>query len=291
MSSAQTTTSTTDAAPVFQVNQKKLKELAESANAIKIGGKGTARRKKKIIHRPANADDKKLQSSLKKLTTNNIQGIEEVNMFKDNGEVIHFANPKVQASLGSNTFAISGPSDTKSLQDMLPTIMSQMGMSTDSVLASELGRRRGGSHGEQQTGDGTTNEQTGAEGDDDVPGNMHAFCTIFLFILYCTFTNSIDTNKSSSKLIAKLNQRSVILNKEINRLYKNNHTNKNYLSSEKSHRQLFNERLIIVIIIISISIGIMIVIVVTVITIRYRRTGPRHTSATPEQKMSLTNSI
>jgi hypothetical protein len=34
-------------------------------------------------------------------------------MFKDNGEVIHFANPKVQASLSSNTFAISGPSDTK----------------------------------------------------------------------------------------------------------------------------------------------------------------------------------
>jgi nascent polypeptide-associated complex subunit beta len=50
---------------------------------------------------------------LKKLAANNIQGIEEVNMFKDTGEVIHFANPKVQASLGSNTFAISGPSDTK----------------------------------------------------------------------------------------------------------------------------------------------------------------------------------
>lgn len=74
---------------------------------------GTARRKKKIIHRAANADDKKLQSSLKKLAANNIQGIEEVNMFKDNGEVIHFSNPKVQASLGSNTFAISGPTDTK----------------------------------------------------------------------------------------------------------------------------------------------------------------------------------
>lgn len=28
-----------EATPVFQVNQKKLKELAESANAIKIGGK------------------------------------------------------------------------------------------------------------------------------------------------------------------------------------------------------------------------------------------------------------
>ncbi|CAF0986644.1 unnamed protein product [Rotaria sordida] len=158
------------------MNQKKLKELAESANAIKIGGKGTARRKKKIIHRPANVDDKKLQSSLKKLAANNIPGIEEVNLFKDNGEVIHFANPKVQASLGSNTFAISGASDTKSLQDMLPTIMSQMGMSADAGLASELGRRKLGSHGEQQQpGDGqtgTTNEQ---EGDDEVPDLVENF--------------------------------------------------------------------------------------------------------------------
>jgi len=171
MSSEQTTTPS-DEVP-FQVNQKKLKELAESANAIKIGGKGTARRKKKIIHRPANADDKKLQSSLKKLAANNIPGIEEVNMFKDNGEVIHFTNPKVQASLGSNTFAISGPSDTKSLQDMLPTIMSQMGMTTDSGLTG-----KGGLRGDQQTGDGqsgTTAEQAGAEGDDEVPDLVENF--------------------------------------------------------------------------------------------------------------------
>ncbi|CAF2395173.1 unnamed protein product [Rotaria sp. Silwood2] len=182
MSSDQKTTTTTassDVTPGFQLNQKKLKELAEQANAIKIGGKGTARRKKKIIHRPANADDKKLQSSLKKLAANNIQGIEEVNMFKDNGEVIHFSNPKVQASLSSNTFAISGHSDTKSLQEMLPTIMSQMGMSTDSVLASEAGRRKFPMRTDQQSGNeqtGTTNEQTGADADDEeVPDLVENF--------------------------------------------------------------------------------------------------------------------
>lgn len=40
--------------------------------------KGTARRKKKVVHRTATADDKKLQFSLKKLGVNNISGIEEV---------------------------------------------------------------------------------------------------------------------------------------------------------------------------------------------------------------------
>ncbi len=34
-----TTTSSNDTTPTFQLNQKKLKELAENANAIKIGGK------------------------------------------------------------------------------------------------------------------------------------------------------------------------------------------------------------------------------------------------------------
>ena len=65
------------------------------------------------MHKTASTDDKKLQSTLKKLGVNGIQGIEEVNMFKDSGEVLHFSNPKVQASLSSNVFAISGNSETK----------------------------------------------------------------------------------------------------------------------------------------------------------------------------------
>ena len=39
---------------------------------------GSARRKKKVVHRTATTDDKKLQSSLKKLSVSNIPGIEEV---------------------------------------------------------------------------------------------------------------------------------------------------------------------------------------------------------------------
>ena len=49
----------------FKMNPEKLKQL--QAN-VRIGGKGTARRKKKVVHRTATTDDKKLQSSLKKLS-------------------------------------------------------------------------------------------------------------------------------------------------------------------------------------------------------------------------------
>merc|ERR1712211_99075 len=85
------------------------------------------RRKKKVIHRTATTDDKKLQSSLKKLSVNNIPGIEEVNMIKDDGSVIHFNNPKVQASLAANTFAVTGHAENKQITEMLPGILNQLG--------------------------------------------------------------------------------------------------------------------------------------------------------------------
>lgn len=92
------------------MNTDKLKKLQAQ---VRIGGKGTPRRKKKIVHQTAATDDKKLQSSLKKLSVNTIPGIEEVNMIKDDGTVIHFNNPKAQASLASNTFAITGHAEQK----------------------------------------------------------------------------------------------------------------------------------------------------------------------------------
>jgi len=57
-------------------------------------GKGTPRRKVKKVHKSGGTDDKKLQATLKKMNVQPIQGIEEVNMFKSDGNVIHFANPK-----------------------------------------------------------------------------------------------------------------------------------------------------------------------------------------------------
>ena len=66
------------------MNQEKLAKLQAQ---VHTGGKGTARRKK-VVHRTATADDKKLQFSLKKLGVNNISGTEEVNMLTNQGTVI-----------------------------------------------------------------------------------------------------------------------------------------------------------------------------------------------------------
>lgn len=58
---------------------------------------------------------------------NTIPGIEEVNMIKDDGSVIHFNNPKAQASLAANTFAITGHAEYKNISDLLPGILNQLG--------------------------------------------------------------------------------------------------------------------------------------------------------------------
>ena len=48
----------------------------------------------------------------------------QVNFIKEDGQVINFNNPKVQASLGANTFAVMGHAETKR---MLPlTIVSSL---------------------------------------------------------------------------------------------------------------------------------------------------------------------
>ncbi|PAV75692.1 hypothetical protein WR25_08777 isoform A [Diploscapter pachys] len=106
---------------------EKIKKLQANVEFVRTGGKGTPRRKKKVIHKTAAADDKKLQSNLKKLSVTNIPGIEEVNMIKEDGTVIHFNNPKVQASVPANTFSVTGSAESKQITDMLPGILNQLG--------------------------------------------------------------------------------------------------------------------------------------------------------------------
>mmetsp|Transcript_2724 Transcript_2724/g.7507 ORF Transcript_2724/g.7507 Transcript_2724/m.7507 type:complete len:146 (+) Transcript_2724:25-462(+) len=103
-----------------------VEKLRRMAGDVRIGGKGTVRRKKKAVHKTAGTDDKRLQNTLKRLGVNTIPGIEEVNIFKGD-TVVHFANPKVQASIAANTYVVSGPSQSKRLQDLLPGIIPQLG--------------------------------------------------------------------------------------------------------------------------------------------------------------------
>jgi nascent polypeptide-associated complex subunit beta len=128
----------TEAEIMAAARQKMIaKRFGGGVASTATGGKGSVRRKKKVATRASGAQtDAKLSAALKKLGATNIPGIEEVNLFKDDGKVIHFVNPKVQAAIAANTYIISGPSETKPLQDLLPSIVSQLGMDNLSQLKS-----------------------------------------------------------------------------------------------------------------------------------------------------------
>ncbi len=75
-------------------NPEKLAKLQAKAGSVQTGGKGTVRRKHKTVRKNAVHDDKRLKTTLNRLNVRDIPAIEEVNLFKDDGTVIHFSNPK-----------------------------------------------------------------------------------------------------------------------------------------------------------------------------------------------------
>lgn len=122
-------------------------------------------RKKKAVHKTTTTDDKRLQSTLKRIGVNAIPAIEEVNIFKDD-VVIQFLNPKVQASIAANTWVVSGSPQTKKLQDILPGIINQLGPDNlDNLrkLAEQFQKQVPGA----ATGSGATGTQD--DDDDEVP--------------------------------------------------------------------------------------------------------------------------
>ena len=52
-----------------------------------------------------------------------LQDIDEVNMFKDDHTVIHFRKPQTSFSVRENLLVVSGAPETKSLKEMMPDIL------------------------------------------------------------------------------------------------------------------------------------------------------------------------
>jgi nascent polypeptide-associated complex subunit beta len=121
----------TDTAAQNDLEAARLKMIAARFGGVTpTNGKGISRRKKKVKSKSAASaqSDAKLTSVVNKLGANNIPQIEEVNIFLEDGTVLQFKNPKVQASIAANTYVVSGAPITKSLQEMLPSMMSQAGL-------------------------------------------------------------------------------------------------------------------------------------------------------------------
>ena len=138
-----------------KMNLEKLKKLKDS---VRTGGKGTQRRKLKKKPHQTGDNDKKISQTIKRLGAQQLDAIEEVNMFKKDGKVIHITKPKVQAAINANTFLISGNAEEKQINQLLPDIISQMGSQGFQHYQSQLGGLSGLGLGNTAGGD-----------DDEVP--------------------------------------------------------------------------------------------------------------------------
>eukprot|EP01013_Petalomonas_cantuscygni_P039921 TRINITY_DN71570_c0_g1_i1.p2 TRINITY_DN71570_c0_g1~~TRINITY_DN71570_c0_g1_i1.p2 ORF type:complete len:131 (+),score=41.79 TRINITY_DN71570_c0_g1_i1:3-395(+) len=127
------------------MTREKLQKMAEVA---RVGG---VRRTHKAARKTTSGEDSKLQQNLKKLGVSQIADIEEVNLIMEDGTVIHFSNPRVQASIQSNTYVVSGNSETKNISDMLPNIIDQLGAESMPQLQELKEKIQGAEKAEEKT--------------------------------------------------------------------------------------------------------------------------------------------
>jgi len=90
-----------------------------------------------------------------------------VNLFREDDHVIHFSNPKLQAAIQANTFIVSGNAETKTLEELLPGISTQVGHEKLRQIAERL-------QGLSGKVAGAAPAAAAAADDDDVPALVGA---------------------------------------------------------------------------------------------------------------------
>lgn len=142
--------------------------LSLSLSLKKKNPRNSRHSKKKAVHKASAGDDKRLQSTLKRLGVHQIPGIDEVAIYHDDGSVVHFGAPKVQASINANTFVVSGPSSVKSADEMIPAGLQGMSPEQLQALIRQMQAAQAGSGGGAAAAAAAAAlEAGGAGGDDD----------------------------------------------------------------------------------------------------------------------------
>lgn len=127
-----------------EVLAARAKLAARSGKTARTGGKGTVRRKQKAAPKSSNDGDKRLQATLKRLGVQPIPA-EECDLFLDDGNVVHFKQPRLSASPQSNLFVLQGASETKPFTDMIPPeLLAQFQQAQAAAQAAQEGAAAGG---------------------------------------------------------------------------------------------------------------------------------------------------
>ena len=104
------------------------KKMAEKFGNMQIGGKGTQRRKKEAKVRGNKVEaDKKIQAIAKKSGARKLGEVSEINIFKDDNNVVHIKKPTLEYSFKEKVSFVSGVAETKPIKELLPGIIKQLG--------------------------------------------------------------------------------------------------------------------------------------------------------------------
>lgn len=105
------------------IDPEKLAKLQKS-KPTKVAGK---RVKGKKGAKTSEADDTKIQAALQKFNPVVLNDVAEANFFKGDGSVMNFSRVGVQAAANNNTYAVYGFPHQKSIAEMLPGVLTQLG--------------------------------------------------------------------------------------------------------------------------------------------------------------------
>merc|ERR1719491_861889 len=147
-----------------EVADARARLAAKFGSSTQLGGKGTQRSVRKAGHKKnetASKEAVKLTTALKKYGVQPLPDIEELNMFKDDNTVIHFKRPQIQFSSRESILVCNGTGESKTIQELLPEILKQIGPDQLGSLQELLGGMAKGAAGKDAIGE--------EDEDDDVP--------------------------------------------------------------------------------------------------------------------------
>jgi nascent polypeptide-associated complex subunit beta len=94
---------------VLQIDELKLESLRKLGASLRVGGRGTARRKFKVVRKKTGKqDDVKFQNALRKVGLNQVGEIENVQVSFHDGTVWTYSNPRLLANQQASQFVVSG---------------------------------------------------------------------------------------------------------------------------------------------------------------------------------------
>lgn len=78
--------------------QANIEKLRSKVGDARTGGKGSQRRKVKVVSKTAVGGDKVIKTIVKKVGAHPL-GVDEVNFFRDDNTILHFKNPEGKKDL------------------------------------------------------------------------------------------------------------------------------------------------------------------------------------------------